>query len=355
MSRAIASRGRIRRSGLLSVAWLWLSLCGVCGLARAESAQRSLGFSRLIERTERDTPMRFGQDSYRVSMLKQLRSAGLRAVGGEDSLFGPDQSGAAELLLGGAVTEYRCQRFQSTINCRIGVHWQVFDIRSNRLLYELMARGAIYGVREQETVVSVGEQLLRKALASLLSRPQFKALLTKDAASPELTAESEPETLRDRADAVPSLDPEGDARRTEATRRAEAVAAEVTTEAARRTAAFDLKQRRLAEEEHTSEELARRTPAYVSAMKWGGLALGSFGLIAVAVSQSSYDRATTSKKDFETLRLWNDLGWVSVAVGGGSFAASLLLAPRAPIPKSASGMARAQLPSPLLLGVQGRY
>lgn len=355
MSRAIISRGRIRRSGLLTVTWLWLSLCSVCGLARAESAQRSLGFSRLIERTERATPMRFAQDAYRALVLKQLRSAGLRAVGGADSPFGPDQSEAAELILGGAVTEYRCQRAQSTINCRIGVHWQVIDVRSNLLLYELMARAAIYGVREQETVVSVGDQLLQKALASLLSQPRFKALLTKAPASPELTAESEHQTLRDEPDAVPSLDPEGDERRAEATRRAEAAAAEVTTEAERRTAAFDLEQRRLAAEERTSEELARRTPAYISAMKWGGLALGSFGLIAVAVSQSSYDRATTSKRDFETLRLWNDVAWTSVAAGGGSFAASLLLTPRAPTPKSASGMARAQLPSPLLLGVQGRY
>jgi hypothetical protein len=89
----------------------------------------------MVERLGNDAPPSgFVWDAYRPFVLERLRGAGLHAVGGEDAVFGRDESRSAEFMLGGVVREFRCKRLQSGLNCGMGMHWQVLDVRSDRVI-----------------------------------------------------------------------------------------------------------------------------------------------------------------------------------------------------------------------------
>jgi S1-C subfamily serine protease len=125
----------------------------------------------------------------------------------------------------------------------------------------------------------------------------------------------------DVADPFPSFDPEGDRRRAEEDDRARR---------ARDEAAADI-ERRAARD--------RATPGAVKALRWGGLTVGAAGAATVLLTYASYVDATKTRAEFETLRLYNTLGWAALGVGAGAFASYFILRPplgEAPPPSRAS-------------------
>jgi S1-C subfamily serine protease len=127
----------------------------------------------------------------------------------------------------------------------------------------------------------------------------------------------------DTADEVPSLDPEGDRRRREDSRRR---AVEAEEEAERARAAREAAQ--------AEADRDRRTPGYVGVLKWGGLAVAAGGTVGALFTYSQYDSSKTTQSSFESLRAWNAVGWSVAALGAGAFGVSFFLrAPAAP-PKS---------------------
>jgi hypothetical protein len=181
--------GALRLMGPITVPTTWrvltIILCGLGLLsaappARAEEAAiregRSLGFSRLNERTARDTPMRFEQEAYRVFILQRLRTLGIRVVGGDDDPFARPSAGP-ELILGGVVRELDCKPMNGALNCRFGLEWQMFDVRTQHVIYQALVRGAEYDIRRDASSTDVGKQMLTQAIDSLVARPRFKKLL----------------------------------------------------------------------------------------------------------------------------------------------------------------------------------
>jgi S1-C subfamily serine protease len=162
----------------------WVGLC-LCLLARSAPAvaepveQVPLGLARITERATRDTPMRFEQKAYRTFVLDRLRSLGVRAVGGEDDVFGRNSGRAPELLLGGVVGEFECEPWGNQVSCRIGLKWQLLEVRSERVIYETTVRAVEHGIHASTPSAELGRKLLAKGLQSLLQRPRFRELLVR--------------------------------------------------------------------------------------------------------------------------------------------------------------------------------
>ena len=83
------------------------------------------------------------------------------------------------------------------------------------------------------------------------------------------------------------------------------------------------------------------TPGYVKVMYWGGIGLAAVGAVVVGATYLSYDGKSTTQPDFNSLRLENAGGWAAIGVGGGAFAAALLLRP--PLPSAPSATSRLSL------------
>jgi S1-C subfamily serine protease len=132
----------------------------------------------------------------------------------------------------------------------------------------------------------------------------------------EIEEESDEATFTDKPDAVPSLDPEGDRRREEQREREEERHEKRAEE-----------ERAQQQQEAEDADRARRTPAFIPVMKWGGLALAGIGLAGAIGTFENYDKSTTTQSDFVTLRTWNTVSWAAAAVGAGSFVLSFALQP----------------------------
>ena len=159
---------------------LWLGLLAFSASASAEPLEQvPLGLARITERTTRDTPMHFEQRAYRSFILDRLRSLGIHAVGGEDDVFSRNGTRAPELLLGGVVREFECEPWGNRLNCRIGLQWQLLDVRTERVLYETTVRVVEYGIQTRTQSADVGRALLGKGLQSLLRRSRFRGLLVR--------------------------------------------------------------------------------------------------------------------------------------------------------------------------------
>jgi hypothetical protein len=71
-----------------------------------------------------------------------------------------------------------------------------------------------------------------------------------------------------------------------------------------------------------------QTPDWVKTVRWGGVVIGGAGAALAAVSAARYETRATTRSEFETLRLQNDVGWALAGVGVSGFISSFLLAPR---------------------------
>ncbi len=160
--------------------WCALLLLGVAVLlgqspASAKSNARPIGFSNLVIRIEADDMLGIDDGKYRVYILEELRKNGYNAVGAENLVFNKDRSDAAELALGGTVTELECAKPRGGMSCRIGVEWQVLDVKSDTVVYRVLTR-AVQRYIPPAQEPQMGKRLLTGALESLMSRPAFKSV-----------------------------------------------------------------------------------------------------------------------------------------------------------------------------------
>jgi hypothetical protein len=144
----------------------------------------------------------------------------------------------------------------------------------------------------------------------------------------ETQAQSQPVT--DQSDRNQNIHPEDDERRREETHpAARAPVALALAEDSNRDPALPVAgeqpERRVNTRDQT--ELAPSPVNYIPVLRLSGIALVGVGLITALVSHGAYDPSTCTKKEYETMKLWNDLGWASVALGGGAFGASFVLKP----------------------------
>ena len=129
--------------------------------------------------------------------------------------------------------------------------------------------------------------------------------LQSETAAPQ--APSDEGAVHDDPDPLPTLDPEGDRRRAEAQAR----------------------ERQRIQESAVAEDRYRRTPTFAKVMRWGGLAVGVAGLVAIPATYLQYDSTTTTEVQFKSLQLWNTIGWVGLVAGAGSFGISYMFRPPA--------------------------
>ena len=157
--------------------WMVLAIALlVSSSAHAEGQGRSIGFSNLIVRLEQDAEIAVAGDDYRVSILENLRAAGLNAVGAEDIVFGRDNGKRAELLLGGTVRELQCQHWYSVHSCRIGIEWRVLDVQRDAVVYTVLTRSVVYRI-PTKGLRAVGKQLVMGAVGSLARRQALRNVL----------------------------------------------------------------------------------------------------------------------------------------------------------------------------------
>jgi S1-C subfamily serine protease len=150
-------------------------------LAAGSPGGAAVGFSNLIVRIEGDDEIGIADQDFRVVILEALRKAGFRAVGAENLVFNKDRANQADYVLGGTVRELECRKKDPVVSCRVGVEWQLLDVRRDAVVYTTLARAA-----ERDVPVanpgSLARTLVLDALRFLTLRPKFRGLLSKEAA-----------------------------------------------------------------------------------------------------------------------------------------------------------------------------
>ncbi len=164
---------------------LWIVLLAVvCCLhvepARAETGaeateQTALGFSNLVMRIDGEDRIGIGDAEFRVLILEEMRKSGFNAVGAESLVFEKDNAHLADFLLGGTIRELDCMMYRGRLSCRIGILWELMDVRRNEVVYSVMTRFARRQFLEQDSTVP--RALVFGALHSLLDRGKFRALV----------------------------------------------------------------------------------------------------------------------------------------------------------------------------------
>jgi S1-C subfamily serine protease len=150
------------------------------GASTDVSAGPALGFSNLLVRLEHEDEIKIAGADLRVHILEALRTAGFNAVGAENLVFGQDRSNQADYLLGGTVRELECLNLQLVleVSCRVGIEWQVLDVRRQAVVYKVVTRAAQLNVARANP--NMAKNLVLGALESLARRPSFRALVAKE-------------------------------------------------------------------------------------------------------------------------------------------------------------------------------
>lgn len=162
-----------------------------------------------------------------------------------------------------------------------------------------LAGGSVEGLGFAVSVVDALDRLGIK----LAAETSHSLLLAESAHGPKLVHFKEP------ADAKPVLNPDRAAR-------------EATVAEERRKEKEEEERQRLLDERRR-----KMTPAYVPALRWGGIITATAGLGTVIASAVNYDSESMSKASYQSTRTANDIGWLMTIVGTTAFVASFPLAP----------------------------
>jgi hypothetical protein len=181
------------------------------------------------------------------------------------------------------------------------------------------ANGRVLGIVSRKLAGSAVEGIgfaipIESALGALklMAASQGDPELLRTATVP-LEVNAPASVVVDLPDSAPSLDPEADAARE----------------------AWKESRERQRQREAEERELDARTPGYVKVMRWGGLGLAAGGAIVAGVTAVTFSKDEMTESEYESLRTYNDLGWVALGVGGAAFGASFLLTPSSPAKRSA--------------------
>lgn len=154
-----------------------------------DGAQKALGFSRLVFRSDDQWSVTQSNTEIKIMILDYLRSKDVYAVGGEDLVFGKDAEHKAELVLGGTILEAVCQdQYPSESDCLMQVRWELWDYADDQVVYRAQVWGQFhegYTSRDKALVL-----LIKSALDQLLQKPKFRELLTQSAPSPAAIEEA---------------------------------------------------------------------------------------------------------------------------------------------------------------------
>jgi S1-C subfamily serine protease len=190
-----------------------------------------------------------------------------------------------------------------------------FKIVSNKV------EGVAFAVPTPEALAALGLRLGDTTDPSLLAGTSAVTVAEKTA------------VFHDLADAVPSVDPEGDKWR------AAEAAARVEREKWRLQQAEAERARESAREKEREIQLDldRRTPGFVPILRWGGLGLTIVGGIGVLATYLQYDSSSTTIPQYETLRRWNTVSFIALGAGAVSFGTSFAFRPSPPAPGEVGG------------------
>jgi S1-C subfamily serine protease len=152
----------------------------VCAAAAAET--RAVGFTNLVVRLQADS-IDFAGGNYRVHVLETLREGQVNAVGAENLVFEKDESGRAEVLLGGTARELECETKVRTVSCRLGIEWQVLDVATDQIVYQALLRSVERDV-DVDATEGLGVKLVKSQVRALLARPKFRGALDRPVTAP---------------------------------------------------------------------------------------------------------------------------------------------------------------------------
>jgi serine protease Do len=142
----------------------------------------AIGFSRLLVRLGVTDQIGLAREEFRVHILEEMRQMGFNAVGAENLVFDKDRSDAADVVLGGTVRELRCIHKRATLNCGLGIDWELLDRRTDSIVYRVRTRARVLGLSPKAE--DNGRALVLASLRSLLRRPRFRAVLRSRAVEP---------------------------------------------------------------------------------------------------------------------------------------------------------------------------
>ena len=72
-------------------------------------------------------------------------------------------------------------------------------------------------------------------------------------------------------------------------------------------------------------------PGYVHGLRWGGLGMAVVGVTIAGVTSEKYSKNSSTMAEYESLRAWNDVGWVALIGGATAFAISFAVVPKTPV------------------------
>jgi serine protease Do len=160
-------------------------LAGTVVSVTAGAESRAVGFTKLVIRLP-DDDIGFAGGNYRVNVLETLRGGQVNAVGAENLVFEKDEAGRAELLLGGTAKELVCEEKVRAVSCRLGIEWQLLDVETDQIVYQVMLRSVARDVSVDVTK-GLGMRLVKRQVEALLARPKFRAALNQPTAVPSAT------------------------------------------------------------------------------------------------------------------------------------------------------------------------
>lgn len=115
-----------------------------------------------------------GSEEFRVIASEVLRSNGYRILGGDDLLFGSDESSKADYQLGGTVSQLSYDTYGALAGgfsrSSMTVQWQLYDALQKSVVYERTTTGV--SEADESSIVSM-HGAFRRALMSLLMDSTF--------------------------------------------------------------------------------------------------------------------------------------------------------------------------------------
>jgi S1-C subfamily serine protease len=121
-----------------------------------------------------------GDYEFNLAASEQLRRYGYSVLGGDNLLFGQDQSSKAMYQLGGVITNIMYNSFGvlagNYTEAQLTVEWQLFNALEKNIVFQTTTTG--YG-KESGTSLAAIYSAFRQALNSLLAEEQFASILVK--------------------------------------------------------------------------------------------------------------------------------------------------------------------------------
>ena len=133
----------------------------------------------------------FGSDEFKVFASEELRAYGYRVFGGDNLLFGADESGKAEYQLGGTLKGMRYDTYDSFAgDCTIAsldIEWQLYDVFKKQSVFSTTTTGE--GKAKGISVAAV-HNAFKASLHNLMAGSDFVVMVKRNPRDEWLSASS---------------------------------------------------------------------------------------------------------------------------------------------------------------------